>query len=228
MTAVASTYRTDVSDQLGDVKPHVARAANIIANALGLTQMSGYGQRSGTSDHPRGLAIDIPATGATGDEVAAFVTKNATALGVKYVIWQQKMWKPATGTWEPMAHKAGDRPGYDPNHMRHVHVSFTDNPPAEEEAGVLERLVQTLGTGVKNLVSLPGSLIENAGNAIKGVASDGLAALNPFDNWARDAFGIGLRIAAVLAGLALVVIGANRLVAPAVAGAVDRTLEVVT
>lgn len=220
-----ATYTADVSDQLGAVKPHVVRAANAIANALGITQMSGYGQRSGVSDHPRGLAIDIPASRARGDEVAAFVTQNAAALGVKYVIWQQAMWKPATGTWAPMAAKSGDTgSGYDPNHVRHVHVSFTDAAPAEDDASALERAIATL--------TAPGRWVaERAGDAVRGVVGlvRGTAdAINPLDDWAVQGMAIGLKIAGVVAGLALVVLGMSRLVMPAVAGAVDKVVEVAT
>lgn len=224
MTTIAANYERDMAGQLGDVKPHVVRAANTIANALGITQMSGYGQRSGVSDHPRGLAIDIPAARTLGDQVAAFVTQNASALGVKYVIWQQAMWKPSTGTWELMATKSGDRPGYDPNHLRHVHVSFTDAAPAEESASWLERAVGVLGGGATMLLAPVAGAATSAAQGVR----DGLAAINPFDDWAAQGMGIGLKIAAVLAGLALVVIGANRLVAPAVTGAVSKAVEVVT
>lgn len=215
MTAV--TYAADVSDQLGDVQPHVVRAANLIANALGITEMTGYGQRSGKSDHPRGLAIDIPATGAGGDAIAKFVTANASALGVKYVIWQQRIWRPG-GTWEAMATQSGDTgSGYDPNHVRHVHVSFTDAPPAESDASALERLLSTVTAPVR-------WGIDTLGGVVRGTAD----AINPLDGWAAQAMAIGLKIAGVVAGLALVVLGVNRLVAPAVAGAVDKVVEVAT
>lgn len=224
MTAITSTYAADVSDQLGAVKPHVSRAANIIANALGITEMSGYGQRSGVSDHPSGLAIDIPATRATGDQVAAFVTKNAGPLGVKYVIWQQAIWKPASGAWAPMATKGGDRPGYDPNHLRHVHVSFTDAAPAEADASALERAVGVLTFPFR----AAGDAISGAAGNLAGIVRGSADAINPLDDWAVQGMAIGLKIAAVAAGLTLVVIGASRLVAPAVTSTIDKAVEVVT
>lgn len=205
---VAAIYTADVSDQLGAVKPWVAAAANAIANTFGLTEMSGYGTRSGVSDHPLGLALDIPANRTVGDQVAAFVTTNAAALGVKYVIWQQALWKPG-GTWTPMANRAGDKPGFDPNHRRHVHVSFTTAAPAEGSLNWLQQAAATVG-----------GFVATVGSAAQS--------LNPLSNWSTDAMTIALKIAAVGAGLALVVVGANRLVAPAVMSGIGKVAEVVT
>lgn len=213
MTTVAATYTADVSDQLGAVKPWVAAAANAIANTFGLTEMSGYGTRSGVSDHPRGLAIDIPAARAVGDQVAAFVTQNAARLGVKYVIWQQAIWKPGAPTWTPMTAIAGDRPGYDPNHRRHVHVSFTDAAPAEGSLSWLQQAAGTVAGAIGGVVATVGSAAQS---------------LNPLSSWSTDAMTIALKIAAVGAGLALVVVGANRLVAPAVMSGIGKVAEVVT
>src|SRR5690606_23877283 len=84
------------------------------------------------SGHPAGLALDFQTGGEgagrlTGDKVAAYFVQNASRLHVKYVIWQQRIWKPSAPTWTLMETRPGDKPGYDPNHLRHVHVSFTED-----------------------------------------------------------------------------------------------------
>lgn len=208
MPALTLATSKDLADQLGQVKPHVLGAAQTIAERFGITTMSGY--RSGNSrdpnGHPAGLAIDIPATKAMGDAIAAYATANAAALGVKYVIWQQRIWYPGKD-WTAMASRTG---AGDQNHMRHVHISFTEAPPTP---GLLEQLR-----------TLPGNVIGTLSDVAGGVAEK----LNPFDTWQTDAQAIAFKVAGVIAGLALVVVGMDRLVRPAVAGAVNKTLEAVT
>ncbi len=202
------------SDQLGNVKPRVGAAANTIAAQFGLK--TGYGWRSGSEgDHPRGMAVDFPASKDTGDKVAAFVTANASRLGVKYVIWQQAIWKPSAPTWTPMAYKSGDRPGYDPNHRRHVHVSFTDAGPTDSSP------LQTVRDAVGNVTGTVGSAVTGAVANVGSV----IDALNPFDDWAQQAMVIALKIAATGAGLALLVVGATRLVAPAATKTIGKAAE---
>jgi hypothetical protein len=79
-------------------------------------------------DHGTGRACDfmestggqVPAADrmAHGDQVAAYTIANAARLGVKYVIWRQRIWNPG-GAWRPM----GDRGSITQNHYDHVHVS---------------------------------------------------------------------------------------------------------
>lgn len=81
-------------------------------------------------DHGSGHACDFMAsTGgavpsataqAHGDRVAQYVIDNAATLGVKYVIWRQRIWDARNGGgWRPMS----DRGGVTANHHDHVHVS---------------------------------------------------------------------------------------------------------
>ena len=55
---------------------------------------------------------------ATGNDLAACVLRNQDALGVKYVIWRQRI-NFGSG-WKAME----DRGGETANHFDHVHVSF--------------------------------------------------------------------------------------------------------
>ncbi|GAA3204298.1 coiled-coil domain-containing protein [Dactylosporangium siamense] len=83
-------------------------------------------------EHPKGRACDFAAdakdfggvaTGSSkeyGTQLAAWLVKNATALGVMYVIWFKQIWTPATG-WRAYHSGQGD-PSSD--HTNHVHMSI--------------------------------------------------------------------------------------------------------
>ena len=78
------------------------------------------GRRPGTgSDHNTGEAVDIMISGSTGDRISEYLIKNASALNVKYVIFEQRIWMPGRG-WKSME----DRGSATQNHMDHVHASF--------------------------------------------------------------------------------------------------------
>lgn len=81
-------------------------------------------------DHGSGRACDfmestagrMPTASATahGDSVANYVVDNAARLGIKYVIWRQRIWDSRSGGgWRQME----DRGGITQNHMDHPHVS---------------------------------------------------------------------------------------------------------
>ncbi len=69
-------------------------------------------------DHGSGHAVDIMCNFAEGDAIAAYMQANAGSLGIKYIIWKQRIWFPG-GSWRMMA----DRGSPTQNHMDHVHVS---------------------------------------------------------------------------------------------------------
>lgn len=85
--------------------------------------VSSYGGvRPGDSgDHGTGRAVDIMISGEAGWDIARYVQANAGALGVTYVIYQQKIWMAGdpAGAWSAME----DRGGATANHFDHVHVS---------------------------------------------------------------------------------------------------------
>ncbi|HEX6686175.1 MAG TPA: hypothetical protein VF062_25605 [Candidatus Limnocylindrales bacterium] len=92
--------------------------------------------RSGNRyEHPKGRACDYAAQPngfggnaggddrVYGDKLASFFIKNASALGVMYVVWYCKVW--ITGGWKTYSStgsKCGDDPAGD--HTNHVHVSI--------------------------------------------------------------------------------------------------------
>ena len=53
-------------------------------------------------------------------KIAAFLQKNASELGIEYLIWKQRIWRPATSnSWRGMS----DRGSPTANHMDHVHAN---------------------------------------------------------------------------------------------------------
>ncbi|QJY46799.1 hypothetical protein [Pseudonocardia broussonetiae] len=104
--------------QLGAVQDYVREAAEFLGCLFGEPTMHGVAGRAGTSDHPSGKAIDFMVDRATGDQLAACALRNQDALGISYVIWEQRI-NHGSG-WEPME----DRGGATANHFDHVHISF--------------------------------------------------------------------------------------------------------
>ena len=83
-------------------------------------QIAQYGGTSGSGEHATGQALDIMVTGELGNQVAAFLQEHRAELGIDYLIWQQRIWRPATApSWRPMS----DRGSPTANHMDHVHVT---------------------------------------------------------------------------------------------------------
>lgn len=108
-------------DGLGRVRPHVRDAARFLSCLYDEPPLIGVAGRARVSDHPRGLAVDLMTRGGTGDRIADCVLENRDALGVEYVIWEQRM-NYGDG-WERMEGRGSDTE----NHMDHVHVSFGDS-----------------------------------------------------------------------------------------------------
>jgi hypothetical protein len=117
-------------DQLGEVKPKNRAATQIVldaARAAGheLNQVFGVGG----GDHSTGLATDFMVYNdrAAGDWIADYVWANRERLGVRWVIWRQRIksinprgvYGPPN-QWNPME----DRGNGTQNHMDHVHVMW--------------------------------------------------------------------------------------------------------
>jgi hypothetical protein len=135
---------------LGNVKPHVAAAAEEIGKKFGYTNIGGY-RRIGSvpnSDHPKGLALDFMTfSKEKGDATVAYVIANASRLGVTYVIYWGRIWQ--GGTW-----KRYDGPS---PHIDHVHVSFSESASGSGPS--------TTPVGLPGLPNIPliGDLEELAG-----------------------------------------------------------------
>lgn len=103
---------------LGRVKDHVRDAAQFLSCLYEQPTLIGVAGRARVSDHPRGLAVDLMTRGERGDRIAECALANQEALGVSYVIWEQRV-NYGDG-WEGMSDRGGDTE----NHYDHVHVSF--------------------------------------------------------------------------------------------------------
>ncbi|MFC4590965.1 hypothetical protein [Sphaerisporangium corydalis] len=81
-------------------------------------------------EHPLGRACDfmlsaggvLPSASeaAMGDQIAAWAIKNGRKLGVKYVIYKQRIYNLGFPGWRPMS----NRGGITANHFDHVHISM--------------------------------------------------------------------------------------------------------
>lgn len=86
------------------------------------------------SDHAKGRACDINFSRintfpnaeekAQGDATARWMLDNANDLGIKYVIWQGRIWMGSTGTWKPYTSKIYNVSTAGGGHYDHIHVSF--------------------------------------------------------------------------------------------------------
>lgn len=100
------------------VQPEVTDAGIELRCRFGVDTVYGVAGRAGTSDHPVGRALDLMVDRDPGEQLAEYAVENMDRLGIKYVIYRQRI---NTGSgWEAME----DRGGATANHMDHVHVSF--------------------------------------------------------------------------------------------------------
>ncbi len=115
---------------LGPVRPQTAAVANTLGPMFGFKTIGGYraGNTRDVQGHPAGLALDFMTNDFSGgrdagNRLSAYLQEHAAALGVKYIIWEQRIWsvERADEGWRPMA----DRGSPTQNHMDHVHLSLT-------------------------------------------------------------------------------------------------------
>jgi hypothetical protein len=114
----------------GCITPRTLHAMNE-AKAAGFTRFVSCHRDGGSGEHPKGRACDFAAEKTTfggvatggdrtyGNNLAAYFVKNASRLGVLYVIWFKQIWLPSSG-WKAYNSGNGD-PASD--HTNHVHLS---------------------------------------------------------------------------------------------------------
>jgi len=98
-------------------QPNTAAAIAYVKQAWGL---DAFGWRATGSvpgsDHPKGLALDIPVRSVgLGEQIARWFLDHAQAFGTSYVIWNRRIANPGQ-PWRPYS---GPSP-----HTDHVHVSL--------------------------------------------------------------------------------------------------------
>lgn len=110
--------------------PRMIAVRNAIMAAFPMPYGVGCLRRGDAGEHGVGRACDFmmspggvlptPANRALGDAIAAWLIKNGKKLGVKYVIWRQRIYNMAAPGWRVMS----DRGSITQNHYDHVHVSM--------------------------------------------------------------------------------------------------------
>jgi hypothetical protein len=113
----------------GGLTVRLITAKSEIDSRFGPFPMIGCLRPGDPQDHGTGRACDfMESTGgrmptadrvAHGTQVASWIIANASRLGVKYVIWRQRIYDMRSPGWRAMS----DRGGITANHFDHVHVS---------------------------------------------------------------------------------------------------------
>lgn len=134
--------------------PDALRVMRCITAEFGERPWANVGERpSGVDrDHQEGRAVDAmmtqgeddyrtPGGRAKGDRIADWVVAHADALGVKYVIWYEKIWTRtgdgvgSPGAWGPYDYPLGGNSTDTVAHRDHVHVSVYGNSAVGTEPG---------------------------------------------------------------------------------------------
>jgi peptidoglycan DL-endopeptidase CwlO len=115
------TGADNITDRTRNMREIIKRRFDL-AHVVGCYRYDTFGE------HPLGRACDfmmssggaMPSAAGVrlGDEIAAWAVKNKSKLGVKYVIWRQRI-NHGSG-WRSMS----DRGGVTANHYDHVHISM--------------------------------------------------------------------------------------------------------
>ncbi|GGO04463.1 coiled-coil domain-containing protein [Micromonospora parathelypteridis] len=121
-----SCSEKDPTTSSGCVTPRTLHAYKEVKRA-GFNRFVGCYRSGGPWEHPKGRACDWSLqksgfapwhnddTRKYGNNVAAFLIRNADRLGIYYVIWNRQIWFPATG-WKSYSGPS--------NHTDHVHMSL--------------------------------------------------------------------------------------------------------
>ncbi|WP_018654555.1 hypothetical protein [Actinomadura flavalba] len=114
---------------MGGVTPRMNKVHKVIDLEFGPFPTIGCVRMTGDpQDHASGRACDFMVSIGTspssarqrqGDQVAAYAVANANRLGIKYVIWRQRIYDMRSPGWRSME----NRGGITANHYDHVHIS---------------------------------------------------------------------------------------------------------
>lgn len=115
---------------MGGITARMKKVHDIVDQEMGPFPTIGCFRSTGDpQDHGTGHACDfMVTTGGTmasgaakdlGDRTAAFAISNASKLGIKYIIWRQRIYDMRSPGWRGME----NRGGVTANHYDHVHIS---------------------------------------------------------------------------------------------------------
>ena len=109
----------------GGLTPNSLLAWNKLKGSFpGAVWMGGRAARSWKSDHPFGRAFDVGGSPAQMASMAQWGAMNSSALGVKYIIYNGRIFYPGVGWQKYTPSAALLKSGADAYHTRHVHYSF--------------------------------------------------------------------------------------------------------
>ena len=102
----------------GGLVAGTAELGKIIGQRFGVSNIGGWRPADKYGEHATGRALDVMTSSkSTGDAIKDFAVDNASAIDLKWAIWQQRLWYPGGGS------KAmPDRGSPTQNHMDHVHI----------------------------------------------------------------------------------------------------------
>lgn len=149
--------------ETGGLTPHSNEIkADIMRFWPQITNIGGYRPPDGYNEHSTGNALDVmipnwqsPEGKALGDAISGWALNNAEALGLSWVIWQQKIHKPGDLAGQVMQ----DRGGATQNHLDHVHI-FMNNKPNEK--------LQLVGPSLPKPKTPSGGSASSSGGATSG------------------------------------------------------------
>ncbi|RKS79766.1 hypothetical protein BZB76_1245 [Actinomadura pelletieri DSM 43383] len=130
ITALVKRYKPESpSIGMGGVTPRMLRVKNTIDLETGPFPVIGCTRPGDPQDHGTGRACDFMvttggamATGSAqskGDAAAQYAITHARSLGIKYVIWRQRIYDMRSPGWRMMENRGGTTA----NHYDHVHIS---------------------------------------------------------------------------------------------------------
>lgn len=134
----------------GGLVAGTAQLRKIISDRFGISNIGGWRPQDKYGEHSTGRALDVMTSDkAKGDAVKDFAVDNASAIDLKWAIWQQKLWYPGGSS-----QKMDDRGSPTQNHMDHVHI-FSGPGIANGLLGSLKSKGAEVGQGVAAGVNPP-------------------------------------------------------------------------
>ncbi|WP_078313703.1 phage tail protein [Mycobacteroides chelonae] len=134
----------------GGLVAGTAQLRKIISDRFGIGNIGGWRPQDKYGEHSTGRALDVMTSDKTkGDAVKDFAVDNASAIDLKWAIWQQKLWYPGG-----RSEKMDDRGSPTQNHMDHVHI-FSGPGIANGLLGALKARGGETGQGVAAGVNPP-------------------------------------------------------------------------
>lgn len=171
--------------RLGAVTPATyARAQELTATDVGrrLTDIHGYSPSTAPRDweHHSGNALDLmlyigpggSIDTTAGDHLADYLWTHRARLGVRWIIWRQRIRTAPDGDWQWMGDRRGpaDPTGQTVNHYDHIHVLFGGNytPPTDTPTPIdQETEMRVITDGVRYALVGPGYICNLADNEFR-------------------------------------------------------------